>query len=129
MAKGVKTGGRRKGSLNKSNAIPRDIALELGVDPFKILLYFAKGDWASLGYSSSTREVVSKGVIIEQEVITPEIRVNAAKEAAQYIHPKRKAVDEMGKAEEPNSNIVFVSDWGGTFEPTDHRNIVKNEDV
>jgi hypothetical protein len=67
---------------------------ELGVDPFEILLYFAKGDWKALGYDTpSTQSFTSAGIEYEDPIITPELRLQAAKEACQYVLPKRKATE------------------------------------
>lgn len=66
----------------------------LGVDPFEILLYFAKGDWKSLGYAEATRTYfTAAGIEAEEEIIKPELRMHAAKEACQYVLPKRKATE------------------------------------
>lgn len=77
--------GRPKGSLNKRTLDAVAIALELECDPFEVLIHFAKGDVEALGYKKS---------IDGKEVqIGPELRLQAAKEAASYIYPKRKAVE------------------------------------
>lgn len=67
---------------------------QLGVDPFDILLFFAKGDWKSLGYeAASTTSFTSAGIEYEEPIIKPELRMHAAKEACQYVLPKRKATE------------------------------------
>lgn len=89
-----KTGGRPKGSPNKKAVMLSERAKALGVDPFDILLYFAKGDWSKLGYESGTRLMsAGMGHTFEVETIPPDLRVSAAKDACQYIHPKRKALE------------------------------------
>lgn len=66
----------------------------LGVDPFEILLHFAKGDWKALGYEQATRTYfTAAGIEAEEEIIKPELRMHAAKEACQYVLPKRKATE------------------------------------
>lgn len=75
MAKGLKTGGRRKGSLNKDSIPAEQLASELGVDPFEVLLRFAKGDWEGLG--------------LRIHDITPSMRKDAASDATQYLRAKR----------------------------------------
>lgn len=77
--KGVKTGGRQKGTLNKKSVPAELMAKELGIDPLKVLLLFAGGNWKDLGY--------------ETAVITPDHRINAAKEAAKYIYFQRKTIE------------------------------------
>ena len=87
-------GGRKKGTPNKDKKKLHEKAEELGVDPFEILLLIAKGDWKGLGYVSETVSRVTKeGIEIEIGRIELRDRLNAAKEACNYIHPKRKAIE------------------------------------
>lgn len=96
--KGVRIGGRQKGTPNKEVKSLRAIAESLGVNPFEFLLRFAKGDWKGLGYDSPTRIVsyTQSGEAIYDDVIKPEIRFKAASEATQYLEPKRKAIEHSG---------------------------------
>ncbi len=95
MAKGKKTGGRAKGTPNKPTQTLVDKAQELGCDPFEILLRFAKGDWKGLGYEKETEtKFTAAGIEFDEHVIKPEMRVKAAAEACQYIHAKRKAIEQ-----------------------------------
>lgn len=95
--------GRKKGTPNKDSLSLKERARELGVDPFVILLMYAKGDWKGLGYSSPTKLVASKsGECYEVDVITTDHRLKAAAEACQYLHPKRKAIEgslDLGKTQ------------------------------
>jgi len=112
MPKGIKYGGRKKGSKNKVNRPATEKAQELGVDPFEILLHFASGNWKALGYPEKTRSIVIQGKEVKVDVIDPEMRLNAAKEATHYILPKRKAVDENGKSEDIKiENVVYKCDF------------------
>lgn len=89
-----KMGGRKKGVLNKDALPLREIAQKLDVDPFEILLKFAKEDWEGLGYPSRSKiSYTSAGIEYEEYLIKPEMRVKAASEACQYIHAKRKAIE------------------------------------
>ena len=121
MAKGKKTGGRKKGSVNKNTLPLIERAQATGIDPFNVLLSFVAGDWKALGYDSPTKLVVIKGAAIEVDLITPEMRLRAAIEACGYIYPKRRPVDHEGKVEETKQvkEVVYVTEWGGTFETTD----------
>lgn len=89
-----KFGGRPKGVKNKDKECLREKARKLGVDPLEVLLLFAKNDWAALGYKSEFEEKFGAGgVPCMMRVITPDVRMNAAKEACQYLYPKKKAIE------------------------------------
>jgi hypothetical protein len=88
-----KRGGRTKGTPNKKTRILQELAEDLKVDPFEILLRLASGDWAGLGYDSATTLKYSNGVGYEVDRISVETRLSAASEACQYLYPKRKAID------------------------------------
>ncbi len=93
-----KTGGREKGTVNKKTADLLEKCEELGCDPFEVLLHFTKGDWESLGYEKPTVTKYTKdGSTWEEDVIPPELRMNAAKEACKYIYPQRKAVEHTSE--------------------------------
>lgn len=90
-----KTGGRAVGSVNKKTAEAQDIAEKLGVNPFEILLRFAKNDWKGLGYKSPTvTKYASNGIPYQEDVISPELRHSSAGKAAEYLYPKRKAIEQ-----------------------------------
>jgi len=97
-----KTGGRQKGSPNKNTRTLLERAESLKVDPFEILLRFAKGDWKGLGYKSATTVKITKaGDVVEIDVIEPDLRVTAAKAACEYLHPKRKAIELSSNEDSP----------------------------
>lgn len=90
-------GGRTKGTPNKETQSLRDKAIALGVDPFTVLLMFAKGDWKGLGYPEGTRTYFTmQGLEVQEDIIKPEHRLKAASEATQYLEPKRKAIEHSG---------------------------------
>ena len=90
--------GRPKGSPNKTVIPLQEKARELGCDPFEILCRFALGDWQGLGYDKGiTYQSTNKGDLIERHIIPPELRSKAAAEAAQYLYPKRKAIEHSGE--------------------------------
>lgn len=94
----MKHGGRKKGTPNKRTLELAERAKRLDVDPFEILLLFAKGAWKKLGYKTETRTCFTQaGIEFEEDIIKPEHRIKAAAEAAQYLFPKRKAVEITGK--------------------------------
>ena len=94
----MKYGGRGKGTPNKTSLNLHEKAKELGCDPFEILCRFALGDWEGLGYNEEfTFSPTQKGEVIEKPIIPPELRQKAAAEAAQYLFPKRKAIEHSGE--------------------------------
>ena len=87
-------GGRQKGTPNKTTAQIIEKANELGIDPFEVLLLFAKGDWKALGYVSEMYEAsAGKAGSSYRYNIDPAVRAKCAAEAVQYLYPKRKAVE------------------------------------
>jgi len=104
--------GRPKGSPNQDTKKIQELAQKLGVDPFEILLRFAAGDWKGLGYPAGTHHVVTrKGGIMEEEIITPQDRLKAACECAQYLYPKRRAVEFENLAEGIQHVTITMADY------------------
>lgn len=97
-----KAGGRAKGTQNKKTlALYGSIeerSKALGVDPFEIMLLFAKGDWRALDYPSEMRETraIDGKVVKGTEYITPAMRLDAAKDACKYLYAQKKAVEHSG---------------------------------
>lgn len=94
--KGNKLGpGRPPGSQNKRSLLVKEKAEELGVDPFEILLLFAKGDWEALGYQSAevVAGVSASGHEWYEYTISPMLRAKCAMEAVQYLTPKLKSIE------------------------------------
>lgn len=69
--------GRPKGAKNKKTRELHDKAFELGVNPFEVMLLFAKGDHEALGYKVP---------------IPMDLRLNAAKEATNYLYSKKRSI-------------------------------------
>lgn len=113
MAKGAKTGGRVKGTPNKSRVNAVALAEELDVDPIRIMLLVAKGDWKSLGYDSPVRIKVGKGgEAYEEDVITLSHRLTACSDVAQYLYPKLKNIDHRLTADSEGIGFrVIVEDY------------------
>lgn len=95
--KGVRVGGRKKGTPNKRTKEAHAIADRVKCDPFEILCYFAKGDWKGLGYK-------------EPVVIELNTRAKAAADAAKYLYPQRKAT-ELSTSED--GMRIIIEDYGG----------------
>lgn len=85
--------GRPKGSTNKRLKAIEEMAHELNCNPVEILLRFAKGDWAGLGYSKGTKSVYTEAGIIEEDLISPGERIQAAKDVAGYLYAKKKSIE------------------------------------
>ena len=108
MPKGKKFAGRKKGTPNKATQNLMDKCVELDVDPFEILLRFAKGDWEGLGYETKSHATYfsDSGEAVEEDHISAELRAKCAKDACEYIHAKRKAV-EISNPDEQGFRIVL----------------------
>lgn len=81
-------GGRKKGTPNKVNRTLAEKAAELGCDPFEILCHFAMNNFRALGYS-------------RKDSIDPKLRKSAAADAAEYLYPKRRAIEMTGQDGSP----------------------------
>lgn len=89
--------GRKKGTPNRPTKDLLKICDDLDFHPFTELCLMGKGDWKALGYESEFIEALTpRGEIIHKPVITAEMRFNATKAAAEYVHPKRKALEHTG---------------------------------
>ncbi len=85
--KGAKTGGRKKGTPNRKTQAVIDKLADLDCDPI---------------------EGMAK--IAADEKNSPELRGRMFSELAQYIAPKRKAIEHSGESGEP---VTFVMNLGG----------------
>ena len=95
-----KLGGKPKGYKDKKTLMVEEIVARVGVDPLEVLLKFAAGDWEGLGYDSPVYHFESADKSTSMGyVITPAIRAQAAKEAAQYIYPKKREAEEVKEPE------------------------------
>lgn len=100
----AKTGGRKPGSKSRFDRTVHEKAEQLDIDPFEVLLLFAKGDWQALGYESKEKIVAysKEGGPIYSDIIKPEARIHAAGEAVQYLFPKQKSIQHSG----PNGSPI-----------------------
>jgi hypothetical protein len=93
MPKGQKLGGRIKGTPNKRTQTLLEIAEKNNCNPFEVLVWFASGDYESLGYLQTKTVTTKDGSTFEELTISPELRQKSARDACEYLHPKRKAVE------------------------------------
>lgn len=105
-----KTGGRQKGTPNRSSVPVAQKAEELGIDPFVILLHFAAGNWKALGYAEEqyVSNINEYGTYYKW-TIDPSVRSKAAQEACSYLYPKRKALELTG--EEGQGFVIKIEDY------------------
>ena len=99
MALGKKTGGRKKGAANKRTREIADKATETGTTPLEYLLTIMRSPMMP-----ELKEALDKGQI-NLEVISGlsgwhQMRYNAAKDAAPYIHPRLQSTTVKGAGEE-----------------------------
>lgn len=88
--------GRPPGAPNRRGMMLEETAQRIGCDPFEVLLLFSKGDWKALGYDSEKLVTMGKdGEFSEEYVIKPGERIQAAKEAAQYLYSKKKSIEHI----------------------------------
>jgi hypothetical protein len=88
MAKGKKTGGRKKGTLNKSTEQRQKTAAELlvlGISPLEFLLS-----------------------VMRDETVERDARMEAAKSAAPYMHPRLASTEISGKDDGQVQHIIEI---------------------
>lgn len=111
--KGVRIGGRQAGTPNKSTVELQERARALGVDPFEILCLFAKGDYEALGYEKERVKAISEFGTVYELTISPELRQKSAKDACEYIHSKRKAIEHSIDPEKGATLEEFIQGLSG----------------
>jgi hypothetical protein len=89
--------GRKKGTPNKKTGEVAQLFQRLNSDPLEVLALMAKGDWAALGYKKPPPMKLAL-----------ELRFWAAKEGAQYLHPKRKAIEVKAEVESKGTGVIVV---------------------
>ena len=98
-----KTGGRKAGTPNKKTQIVEEILNAIGCNPIENLARIANGE--------PMRSLValnkdSGDYVVDEVPPTLEQRLTANKELAQYIYPKRKAIDHGVSGEGKVSFII-----------------------
>lgn len=115
---GKKTGGRAKGVANKITQELFDVAERLECNPFEVLLHYAKGDFEALGYEEYQIMVTKTGETVTVLTIDPALRQKSAKDACEYLFPKRKAIEHTGKDGE---KLFSYEDYLNMLEKRDER--------
>lgn len=117
-----KTGGRKKGTLNKRTVEVIEICERMNINPIELLIHIAKGDWEALGYDSPTlTRWLPSGIEYEEDRIQLEHRMASAKELSTYIFSKRKSVEHTVQIEKPELIVVHQTEWGSSHEALDDK--------
>ena len=82
----MKTGGRSKGTPNKKTQIIQQQMEDLGFDPIESMIEISRLAMANKDYS---------------------LAMQVAKELAQYIYPKRKAVEHVTEQDLPRMEVII----------------------
>lgn len=101
-------GGRPKGVANKKTSQLMETAKRLNCDPFEVLCHFTNGDYKALGYEEK-KLIVTKDTSYEEYTISPELRQKSAKDASEYLYPKRKAVEHTFNPHEMDDDELIES--------------------
>lgn len=98
MARKKKTGGRQPGTPNKKTVELQEIASKFQYHPFEIMMMYAHRDHKALGLPEYKIVGYSQdGSPIEALSISAELQQKSAKDANEYLAPKRKAIEHTGK--------------------------------
>lgn len=97
MAKKVKTGGRKKGSINKATKAVREKVLATGLDPVEVMrdnMKFAHEEAAKIIARLLEDCGVPEGFNMLREVLSlREQSQECAKDLAPYVHPKLSTIE------------------------------------
>lgn len=95
---GKKTGGRKKGVPNEKTRELEEISKKFKYHPFEIMMMFAVRDHKALGLPEYKVVGYSvTGEAIEALSISAELQQKSARDANEYLAPKRKAIEHTGK--------------------------------
>lgn len=104
---GERRGGRQKGTPNKKTADIEAKLEAIGCDPIELLARIANGEplQARIPGSPEHSEPVEQWPTLEQ-------RIAAGKELAQYVAPKRKAVEHSGHIATHEDSLEALAEDG-----------------
>lgn len=98
--------GRKPGTPNRPTRRAQELADQLGIDPFEVLLRFAAGDTEALGLKSY---VDGKGR--QRDPMVPlDLRMQAAAAAARFLLPQLKAVEVTGAGGGPVEHFLAMGE-------------------
>lgn len=106
-APGIKYGGRKKGTPNKSTMTVAELCEKYGLNVIENLIHYAMGDHTALGYPELIVRPGFGGIEIYEYSISPEQRYKANIDLAKFIYPTRKAVEH--KLDDENKGSFTLS--------------------
>lgn len=96
-------GGRKPGTKNKDKFELDQICRKYKVQPFEGLMKVINNDWAGLGYDNECFHIEKPdGSVKMGYVISPQMRLDAMKEAAKYLYPQKRSIEMSGSLEVNN---------------------------
>lgn len=116
-----RTGGRAKGTPNKATASVQQTLDRLGVDPFEGMAMIAKGEipCGACHGVGQTKVKAADGTFYNRtcescygtnlEKVSPETRAKMYAELAQYVAPKRKAIELSGQVSKGVAESILES--------------------
>jgi hypothetical protein len=99
VAQGRKTGGRQKGSRNKTTRTAREIFDAAGLDPLE----------AQLGLAQQLMEQLAKGVPVKDRLDYTRVLAGVLKELTKYRHPQLK---QLELTTDPDKPLVIRHRYG-----------------
>lgn len=107
-------GGRQKGTLNKRTKFAQDLAAELKVDPVRFMLMLLNSDTVEVPVLKNPLtgevEVGPDGKPLMRQINVPlDLRLDAAKAVAPYVHPRLQATQITGQGDGPVQLDVDVA--------------------
>lgn len=92
--KGIRYGGRSKGTPNKRTLLVEEIAAKYDLDPFDFLMKVVNNDWKALGFSEEKKTIFTpQGIEMEENNIKLDHRIQAAKFASKYLYSEKKPLE------------------------------------
>ncbi len=86
---GTKSGGRKKGTPNKRTQDVQALVAKASRSPFETLAFISAGDAKKLGHGTTDEKTKT----FTPAPIPLDLQLEAAKELAPYLAPKRKAIE------------------------------------
>ena len=99
----IKSRGRKVGSKNKDKFELDLICSKYPIQPFEGLMKVINGDWKALGYENECYfSEKADGSVKMGYVISPQMRLDAMREAAKYLYPQKRSIEMSGTLDVTN---------------------------